>query len=119
MQLKWTLKYILKDKIYLEATYQLIHTNLQILPTCIAIVGRFSFLCLELSFGTTPSPEEYTTISTVAIDLRSYLLMDISWSWDPSELQSPHSHLLPKDKYLPDFMPLVPVYTLKVNIESQ
>ena len=56
--------------------------------TCIAIVNELSFLFLRLPFGTTPAPEEYTTVSEAAINLGNNLLQD--QSWDTGDINSPH-----------------------------
>ena len=40
-------------------------------------------------------------------------------SWYALEIQYPNSHLLPKEEYLPESIPLVPVDTLAVEIEAQ
>ena len=66
-------------KTNLDATYRRIHKNAQIATACIAIVVKLAFLCLSLPFGTTPTPEEYTTISEAAIELGNDLIAETSW----------------------------------------
>ena len=52
---------------------------------------------MRLSFGTTPAPAEYTTISEAAIDLGNDLLQD--QYWDTNDIKLPHrSLLLPEEK---------------------
>ena len=105
------------EKIDLGAAYRSVHANAQIAATCITILGKPAFLCIHLPFGTTPSPAEYTTISEAAIDLWSDLLAYTSW--EATNIQSPHQHLLPREDYLPASDPLVKVYQLAVNIEAK
>ena len=57
MRIKWPSKHILIGKIDLDDAYRSIHTNAQIAATFIAIVVKLAFLCLCLTFGTTPAPE--------------------------------------------------------------
>ena len=68
---------------------------MQITSTCIVIVGKFSLLFLQLPFGTTLAPEEYTEISEAEIDMLHDLLVDTSWY--ATGLKSPRSHLLSKE----------------------
>ena len=63
MRIKWTSKCILIVKIDLDAAYRRVHANAKIVSTCIPIVEKPAFLCLCLTFVTTHTPEEYTTIS--------------------------------------------------------
>ena len=65
-----------RKKTDLNASYQKIHANAQIVSTCIVVVERISFLCLRLKFGTKTTPEEYTTIRESAIYLGNNLFMD-------------------------------------------
>ena len=69
---------------------------------------------MRLTFGTTPTPAEYTTISDAAIDLGNDPLTDTPWQ--ATDLQSPHRHLLPREDYLPVSDLLVKAYQLAVNI---
>ena len=89
-------KRILIGKIDLDAAYRWIYANATIASTCIAIVDELAFLCLSLPFGTTPAPEEYTTVSEAAIDLGN----DILWgeSWDTDDRNSSHRSLLPQEE---------------------
>ena len=70
---------ILIGKIDLDAAYRIIHSHTITASTCIVIVDELAFLCFRLTFGTTPAPAEYTTISEAAIDLGNDLLQDQSW----------------------------------------
>ena len=67
MHIKWPAKHILIGRTDPYAAYKRVHANTQMVATCIEIVGKLAFLCLHMSFGTTPAPEEYTTISVFAI----------------------------------------------------
>ena len=102
---------------YLNYTYQCVHANIQTTSTCITIVVKLAFICMHLPFGTNPAPSEYTTISEASIKLGNYLLMEVSW--DATNLQSPHIHLLPREDYLPASCPLVKAYQLGVDIEAK
>ena len=117
MRIKWPSKGILIVKIDLNAAYQRVHANPQIAATCIAIVVKLSFLCLCLLFVTTSTPAEYTTISEAEINLGNDLLADTSW--DVTNLQLLHRHLLHKKDYLPASGPLVKSDQLAMNIESK
>ena len=92
MRSKWPTKRILVGKKDLDEAYLRIHANAKIAQTFIAIVYELAFLCLRLPIGTTPTPEEYTTVSEAEIDLGN----DIIWdeSWDTDDLNSPHISLL-------------------------
>ena len=74
MHIKWPAKHILIGKTDPYAAYKRVHANTQMVATCIEIVGKLAFLCLHMSFGTTPAPEEYTTISEAAIYLGKNIL---------------------------------------------
>ena len=41
----------------------------------------------------------------------------VNTSWDTTNLQSPHIHLLPREHYLPRSDPLVQAYQMAVKIE--
>ena len=86
MRSKWPTKQILIWKIDLDAAYRQIHANATTVSTCISIFKELAFLCLELPFGTTPAPVEYTTISETTIDLGNDLLQDQSWDTDDLNL---------------------------------
>ena len=68
---------------------------------CIAIVDETAFLCLRLTFDTTPAPAEYTTVSEAEIDLGNDLLQNEYW--DTDNINSPRLSLLPhEDKQQPE-----------------
>ena len=96
MRSKWQKKRILIGETDLDVAYRRIHANSTNASTCIAIVDNISFLCLSLTFGTTPIPAEYTTVSEAAIDLGNDLLGDESW--DTDDLNFPHLSLLPQEE---------------------
>ena len=75
MRSRWPTKRILIGKTDLDAAYRRIHANATTTSTCIAIVNELALLCLRLSFGITPAPAEYTTVSEAAIDLGNDLLL--------------------------------------------
>ena len=79
---KWPTKRILIGKTYLDVAYCQIHAKADTASTCIVIVDEIAFLCLRFPFGTTPAPEEYTTVSEAAIDLGNDLLWDEYWDID-------------------------------------
>ena len=56
MRIKWPSKRIMIGKTELDAAYHSFHSNAQIASTCIAIVVKITFLCLHLTFSTTPTP---------------------------------------------------------------
>ena len=70
-----------------------------------------------IPFGTTPTPEEYTTISETEIDIGNDLLKDISW--ETTDLKSTHRHLIPREDYLPPSDPPVQEYKLAVDVEAR
>ena len=117
MRFNWTSKRILIGKTDLDASYRRVQANAQIASTYIAIVGKISFLCPRLTFGTTPAPEEYTTTGEGAIDLGNDLIVDASW--EETKLQSPHRHLLPIKDYIPASDLLFKSDQLKVNTEDK
>ena len=78
MRSRWPTKLIIIGKTDLDAAYRWIHANATTSSTCIAIVDELAFLCLRLTFGTTPVPAEYNTVSEAAIDLVNDLIQDES-----------------------------------------
>ena len=88
-------KRIFIGKMDQDAAYHRIHENSTTSSTCISIVDKLALLCMWLTFGTTPIPEEYTTVIEATIDLGKYLLRDESW--DTENINSPHRKLLPKE----------------------
>ena len=96
MQSRWPTKQTLIGKIDLDASYLWIHANATTASTCIAIVDELSFLCLRLTFVTTPAPEEYTNVSEAATYLGNNLLK--YESLDTYDLNSPHQSLLPQEE---------------------
>ena len=79
----------------MDAAYPQIHANATNASTCISIVSKLAFLCLQLPFETTPVPAEYKNISKSEIDLGNDFLGDKSW--DTENLSLPHRTLLPKE----------------------
>ena len=75
MLLKWPLKYILIGKIDLDDAYRRIHKKKENPINIHSDHIKIAFLCLKLPFGTTPAPEDYTTIRNIALDLINDLLM--------------------------------------------
>ena len=63
----------------LDAAYHFVNANSQIVVTSITIVGKLVFICMHLTFGTTPSPSEYTTISEASIYLKNNILAKMAW----------------------------------------
>ena len=92
MRSKCPTKGILIGETNLDASYRRINSNAKTASTCIAIVDELAFLCLKLTFGITPVPAEYTTVSEAKIDLGNDLLRDESW--DTDDLNFPHRSLL-------------------------
>ena len=84
--------------------------------TCIAIVEDLAFLCLRLTFGNTPVPAEYMTISEAAIYLGNNLLQD--QSCDTDDLNSPHQSLLPQEEKQQSASHLATTYPLAVYITA-
>ena len=116
MRIRWPTKLILIGKTDLDAAYRRIHANAKTASTCIAIVDELAFLCLRLPFGTTPAPEEYTTISEAAIDLGNDLLQD--QSWDTDDLNLPQLSLLPQEEKHQSASYLATADPLEVDITS-
>ena len=117
MHIKWPSKCTLIIKTDLDAAYRCVHANAKIASTWIIIVGKLAFLCLSLTFSTTPAPEEYTTISEVSINIENDILTDAYW--DATNLQSPHRNLLSGEDYPPALYTLVKAYQMEVNIEAK
>ena len=88
MQSKWPTKRIHIEKTDLDAACCQINSNATTTLTCIEIVDEIAFLCLRLSYGTTPAPAEYKTVSEAVIDLGKDLLRDEYYNTD--DLNSPH-----------------------------
>ena len=110
-------KRILIGKTDLNAAYRRIHINDTTVPTCISIVDELAFICLRLTFGTTPAPAEYTTISKAEIYLGNNQLR--YESWDTTDIKSPHSNLIPEEDKCHSADHLSKLYPLAVNIKAK
>ena len=63
----------------LNAAYWRVYEHARIAATGIAIVGILAFICLLLTFGTTPAPAKCSTNSEAEINLGNNLFADTSW----------------------------------------
>ena len=84
---------ILMTKYDLDAAYRRIHVALRFAILCITVIGRIAFLLLRLPFGTTPAADQFCTVSELVTDLAQEITEDKSWN--PENLKSDLSHLIP------------------------
>ena len=101
----------------LDTAYHRIHANTQISSTFITFVNKLALLYLRLTSSATSIPEDYTTVHKATIYLLNDLLMENSW--DATEIQSPHRHLLKEEIYKPGSYPLVQLDALEFDIEAK
>ena len=73
-----------------------------------------ALLCLRLTFGGSPNPSIFNTVSESVTDVANTLLR--CSSWDQNELRSSNSDLVQEPKYAPDNIPLAPGRPLLVDV---
>ena len=76
---------------------------------------HIALLMLRLTFGGTPCPYEWSTISDLICDLATAILTDDHW--DPSDTFSPDQDLIPPHEFLPSDIPFAQGQELIVKID--
>jgi hypothetical protein len=96
---------ILASKIDYKSAYRRVHLAWSTaLQTCTQLPEEeIAIVALRLTFGGSACPTKWCSISEAATDLTNALLHHPDW--DPSELFSPSSDLIPPRKYLPEDVP--------------
>ena len=80
----------------------------------ITVLDGIALVALRLTFGGTPCPSLWCTISELCTDLANDLLA--CNAWDPRELRSSYAHLIPPPCFLADDVPFASAETLQVDV---
>ena len=109
---------ILLSKTDLDSAYRRAHVNERAMAkslTWFKCGGNWMLLlCLRLTFGSTPGPSLFSTISESLTDLINALLK--CPDWDPAALSSPLQELYPAVKTLGDEIPFSRTKPLSIDI---
>ena len=109
---------ILLSKIDLDSAYRRAHVNERVMAkslTWFSFEGHWMLLlCLRLTFGSTPGPSLFSTISESLTDLVNALLKCLDW--DALTLSSPLKELYPPVETLSDKVPFSRTKPLSIVI---
>ena len=97
-------KRILISKIDYKSAYRRAHLNWKSAIQSITQVDEFLQISLRATFGGTPNPYEWCTISESVTDLANLLIN--TKEWNPKKLHAPIQDKFPSDEYLPDDVPM-------------
>ena len=113
---KYPNKKILTSKIDYKSAYRRVHLAWQTaLQTCTQITEQeIAVLSLRLTFGGSPCPTKWNSMSEPATDLANIILRHPDWN--PNELYSPLSLMLPERIDLPDDIPFGEGRELAVDV---
>ena len=111
---------ILISKADIDSAYRRSHTNGKAAAKSLMwiMIGGIKLLimCLRLTFGGSPCPSEWTSISEPVTDLANAILK--CNDWDPDELSSDMVAMYPPTKLLPDSIPFAPAQSVIVNLPN-
>ena len=93
-------KKIFQSKIDYKSAYRRAHLNWETAIQSITQVEEYIHISLRATFGGTPCPYDWSTISESVTDLAN-LLMSLP-DWDPLTIHSLLQHLIPPDSPLPE-----------------
>ena len=96
---------ILSQKVDFKAAYRRMHLCWKVATqTCTHLPEKeLALMALRLTFGGSPGPTEWGTLSESVTDLTNAILEHPDW--DPTSLHSSYAHLIPARKDLPDDIP--------------
>jgi hypothetical protein len=111
---------ILISKADIDSAYRRSHTNGKAAAKSLMwiMIGGIKFLimCLRLTFGGSPCPSEWTSISEPITDLANAILK--CSDWDPEELSSNMVEMYPPIVLLPDDLPFAPARSFAVDLPN-
>jgi hypothetical protein len=104
-RLKYPNTIIYATKLDFKSAYRRCHMHASTAVQSCAILPalQIALLMLRLTFGGTPCPYEWSTISELICNLATAIVTDEEW--DPSLTHSPDHHLIPPHDFLPDDIP--------------
>ena len=105
---------ILIGKVDWRTAYRRAHLAGSSAAECITILGDIALVALRLTFGGTPCPSLWCTISELCTDLANDILA--CDDWDPREIQSAYAHMIPPPCFLDDDVPFAPAKPLQVDV---
>ena len=105
---------ILIGKFDWRTAYRRAHLAGSSATECITILDNIALVALRLTFGGTPCPSLWCTISELCTDLANDILA--CDDWDPREIHSAHAHLIPPPCFLDDEVPFAPAESLQVDV---
>jgi hypothetical protein len=111
---------ILISKADIDSAYRRSHTDGKSAAKSLMwiMIGGIKFLimCLRLTFGGSPCPSEWTSISEPVTDLANAILQ--CTDWDPDELYSEMVEMYPPPILLPDSIPFAPARSVAVDLPN-
>jgi hypothetical protein len=111
---------ILISKADIDSAYRRSHTNGKSAAKSLMwiMIGGIKFLimCLRLTFGGSPCPSEWTSISEPITDLANAILQ--CEDWDPDELSSDMVDMYPPPVLLPEDIPFAPARSVIVDLPN-
>jgi hypothetical protein len=104
-QRKYPNRHILATKIDFKSAYRRCHLNAEsAVQSCASLPNdEIVLLPLRLTFGGAACPFEWNIISETICNLATEI--NHNDTWDCNSLSSPHQHLVPPPKFLPDKTP--------------
>ena len=92
LKIKHPSQRILLNKTDLDAAYRRLHVMIKFALMCITIIDRITYLLSRLPFSSTPTADEFCTVSESITDVAQWIIDTPSWDLNP--LRSPLSHLI-------------------------
>ena len=116
-RIKYPANRIYATKLDFKSAYRRCHLHASTaVQSCAQLPAlQIALLMLRLTFGGTPCPYEWSTISELVCDLATAILTDDDW--DPNELYSLDQHLIPPSDFLPPDIPFGQGRKLIVHID--
>ena len=116
-RLKYPNTIIFATKLDFKSAYRRCHMHASTAVQSCAILPalQIALLMLRLTFGGTPCPYEWSTISELICDLATAIVTDDDW--DPTNIAPPDHHLIPPHDFLPADIPFGQGKELIVDVE--
>ena len=105
---------ILVGKFDWRTAYRRAHLAGHSAAECITVLGDIALVALRLTFGGSPCPSLWCTISEICTDLANDLMT--CDDWDPRELHSDHAHMIPPPCFISDDVPFASAKSLLVDV---
>ena len=116
-RIKYPTSIIYATKLDFKSAYRRCHLHASTaIQSCAQLPSlQIALIMLRLTFGGTPCPYEWSTISELVCDLATAILIDDDWN--PNDLYAPDQHLIPPPDFLPSNMPFGQGQELIVDID--